>query len=108
MGSLALLSDLLYDLVFGEKIFMPILMPFEEIEAIILTSACQFVLICNLNRNSVLTCLSKVLRNLALNKSTDIDESYRSKNGKTSTAFWKTVSCHLFLNPLRLCTITTS
>ena len=53
---------------FLEKIVMPNLVPFEEIEAIILLSVCQFVLICNVSKNSMLMCLSKILRDLATNK----------------------------------------
>lgn len=60
---------------------MPNLVPFEEIEAIILLSVCKFVLGCNLAKNSMLMCLSKILRNMATNKKHHIDNSYRSTSG---------------------------
>lgn len=60
---------------------MPNLVPFEEIEAIILLSLCQFLLICDLTKKSMLSCFSKILRNLATNKGYNIDDSYRSPSG---------------------------
>lgn len=60
---------------------MPKLVPFDEIEAIILLNVCQFIITCDLTKNSMLLCLSKVLRKLARNKGYDIDNSYRSTSG---------------------------
>ncbi len=60
---------------------MPNLVPFEEVEAIILLNVCQFILSCDLGKNSMLLCLSKILRDLAKNKGYDIDASYRSPSG---------------------------
>ena len=38
------------------------LVPFDETEAIILLSVCKFILVCNLSKNSMLDCLSKILK----------------------------------------------
>ena len=55
--------------------------PFEEIEAVILLSVCQFILTYDLTKNSMLLCLSKILRNLAISKGYNTDDSYRSPSG---------------------------
>lgn len=57
------------------------LVPFDETEAIILLSVCKFILVCNLSKNSMLDCLSKILKALATSKNRKIDESYRSVSG---------------------------
>ena len=57
---------------------MPKFIQFEEVEAIILVNVCQFITTCNLTKNSMFFCLSKVLRRLARNKGYDINNSCRS------------------------------
>ena len=76
---------------------MPNLVPFEEIEAIILLSVCKFVLDCNLAKNSMLICLSKILRDLAINKNQNIDDSYRSTSGLSyqSNVMYKHISSNI-------------
>ena len=60
---------------------MPNLVPFEEIEAIILLSVCQFILKYEMPKNSMLMVLSNILRNYAKNKGKNIDDSFRSTSG---------------------------
>lgn len=60
---------------------MPNLVPFEEIEAIILLSVCQFILKNELAKNSMLMVLSNILRNYAKCKGKNIDDSFRSTSG---------------------------
>ena len=60
---------------------MPNLVPFEEIEAIILLSVCQFILKYEMPKNSMLMVLSNILRNYAKSKGKNIDDSFRSTSG---------------------------
>ena len=60
---------------------MPNLVHFEEIEAIILLSVCQFILKNELAKNSMLMVLSNILRNYAIFKDKNIDDSFRSTSG---------------------------
>ena len=60
---------------------MPSLVPFEEVEAIILLNICQFIITSDITKNSMLLSLSRILRNLAKNKGFTIDDSYRSPSG---------------------------
>ena len=54
---------------------MPSLVPFEEVEAIILLNICQFIITSDITKNSMLLSLSRILRNLAKNKGFTIDDS---------------------------------
>lgn len=60
---------------------MPNLVPFDEVEAIILLSVCKFILDNELTKNSMLVCLSNILRSYAQSKGNHVDNSFRSTSG---------------------------